>query len=336
MVAPRLATTFASGDPASVEAVSPVLDAISGPVGLHRRVRHRRAAEVHRQPAARGAHRGRRRGDGAGPAQRPGPGTGAADPEHSIASSAIWTAARPPDGRTPLVPRTRPRRHPASHPGADRRSRRPHSACPPRCSPPPRRSSTRPSPTGAATWTSPCVHDQVSGVRPRGPDDLVPGHLHRARAPKASASCAKTAPLVAPADLKRWATTMELLADWPAAEAGPARPGPRPTRPPSTTTRCSPPLRWPRKVICAGVNYRRHMREMGGEIPAGGWRPFFFLKAPTTSVIGPHDPIVIQFGGPRPVRLGGRTGRRHRYRGKRHFDRTGRGSRGRPTAWPTT
>ena len=54
-----------------------------------------------------------------------------------------------------------------------------------------------------------------------------------------------------------------------------------------------PPLRWPRKVICAGVNYRKHMREMGGEIPATGWRPFFFLKAPTTSVIGPRDPIVI-------------------------------------------
>lgn len=31
MVAPRLATTFASGDPASVETVRPVLDAISGP-----------------------------------------------------------------------------------------------------------------------------------------------------------------------------------------------------------------------------------------------------------------------------------------------------------------
>jgi L-threonate 2-dehydrogenase len=31
MVAPRLATTFASGDPASIEKVRPVLDAISGP-----------------------------------------------------------------------------------------------------------------------------------------------------------------------------------------------------------------------------------------------------------------------------------------------------------------
>jgi 2-keto-4-pentenoate hydratase/2-oxohepta-3-ene-1,7-dioic acid hydratase in catechol pathway len=35
------------------------------------------------------------------------------------------------------------------------------------------------------------------------------------------------------------------------------------------------------------------MREMGGEIPETGWRPFFFLKTPTTSVIGPRDPIVI-------------------------------------------
>ena len=54
------------------------------------------------------------------------------------------------------------------------------------------------------------------------------------------------------------------------------------------------PLHWPRKVLCAGVNYRRHMQEMGGEFPAEGWRPFFFLKAPTTSVIGPHDPIVVR------------------------------------------
>jgi 2-keto-4-pentenoate hydratase/2-oxohepta-3-ene-1,7-dioic acid hydratase in catechol pathway len=97
--------------------------------------------------------------------------------------------------------------------------------------------------------------------------------------------------LVAPADLKRWPGPLDLLEDWPAAEAvlrgldvGHA--------PVIEYDTLLPPLRWPRKVICAGVNYRKHMREMGGEIPAG-WRPFFFLKAPTTSVIGPRDPIVI-------------------------------------------
>ena len=99
--------------------------------------------------------------------------------------------------------------------------------------------------------------------------------------------------LVAPADLKRWATAMDLLADWPAAEPL-LRDLDIEDAPPVQADSLLAPLRWPRKVICAGVNYRRHMREMGGEVPADGWRPFFFLKAPTTSVIGPHDPIVVR------------------------------------------
>jgi 2-keto-4-pentenoate hydratase/2-oxohepta-3-ene-1,7-dioic acid hydratase in catechol pathway len=97
--------------------------------------------------------------------------------------------------------------------------------------------------------------------------------------------------LVAPADLKRWSSLMELLADWPAAE--PILRDLDLDAPSVTYDRLLAPLRYPRKVICAGVNYRRHMAEMGGQVPDHGWRPFFFLKAPTTSVIGPHDPIVI-------------------------------------------
>ena len=99
--------------------------------------------------------------------------------------------------------------------------------------------------------------------------------------------------LVAPTDLKRWASPLELIGDWTAAE-GVLRDLDVDSAPVVEYDALLAPLRWPRKVICAGVNYRRHMREMGGEIPAGGWRPFFFLKAPTTSVIGPHDPIVIK------------------------------------------
>jgi 2-keto-4-pentenoate hydratase/2-oxohepta-3-ene-1,7-dioic acid hydratase in catechol pathway len=98
--------------------------------------------------------------------------------------------------------------------------------------------------------------------------------------------------LVTPADLKRWSDPLELLEDWAAAESV--------LRDLDTQHASAveydallPPLQWPRKVICAGVNYRKHMREMGGEIPEAGWRPFFFLKAPTTSVIGPRDPIVV-------------------------------------------
>jgi 2-keto-4-pentenoate hydratase/2-oxohepta-3-ene-1,7-dioic acid hydratase in catechol pathway len=98
--------------------------------------------------------------------------------------------------------------------------------------------------------------------------------------------------LVGPADLKRWPGPLDLLEDWPAAEAV-LRDLDVDNAPVIEYDALLPPLQWPRKVICAGVNYRKHMREMGGEIPAAGWRPFFFLKAPTTSVIGPKDLIMI-------------------------------------------
>ena len=99
--------------------------------------------------------------------------------------------------------------------------------------------------------------------------------------------------LAAPPDLKRWASMLELLADWAQAEdilraieLGDA--------PVIGYDSLLAPVRWPRKVICAGVNYRRHIREMGGDIPGAGWTPYFFLKAPTTTVIGPADAIVVR------------------------------------------
>jgi len=98
--------------------------------------------------------------------------------------------------------------------------------------------------------------------------------------------------LVTPADLKRWSDPLELLEDLAAAESV-LRDLDTQHAPAVEYDALLPPLQWPRKVICAGVNYRKHMREMGGEIPEAGWRPFFFLKAPTTSVIGPRDPIVV-------------------------------------------
>jgi 2-keto-4-pentenoate hydratase/2-oxohepta-3-ene-1,7-dioic acid hydratase in catechol pathway len=88
--------------------------------------------------------------------------------------------------------------------------------------------------------------------------------------------------------LKRWTTMLDLLTEHPDLSTldidGPV----------AVHDELLAPLRWPRKVICAGVNYRKHVAEMGGEIPAEGWHPYFFLKAPTTSVIGPRDPIVIR------------------------------------------
>jgi 2-keto-4-pentenoate hydratase/2-oxohepta-3-ene-1,7-dioic acid hydratase in catechol pathway len=44
----------------------------------------------------------------------------------------------------------------------------------------------------------------------------------------------------------------------------------------------------PSKVICLGLNYRRHAEEMKHELPK---KPIIFIK-PSTSVIGPHDAIA--------------------------------------------
>jgi 2-keto-4-pentenoate hydratase/2-oxohepta-3-ene-1,7-dioic acid hydratase in catechol pathway len=98
--------------------------------------------------------------------------------------------------------------------------------------------------------------------------------------------------LVTPTDLKRWSSPLDLLEHWAVAETV-LRDLDIRNAPAVEYDALLPPLQWPRKVICAGVNYRKHMREMGGQIPETGWRPFFFLKAPTTSIIGPTDPIVI-------------------------------------------
>jgi 2-keto-4-pentenoate hydratase/2-oxohepta-3-ene-1,7-dioic acid hydratase in catechol pathway len=98
--------------------------------------------------------------------------------------------------------------------------------------------------------------------------------------------------VVAPGDLKRWTTMLELLDDWAQAEDV-LRGLDVDDAPVVDHDGLLAPLRWPRKVICAGVNYRRHIREMGGELPATGWKPFFFLKPPTTTVIGPADAISL-------------------------------------------
>src|SRR6266508_2051589 len=102
--------------------------------------------------------------------------------------------------------------------------------------------------------------------------------------------------LVAPPDRKRWTTTLDVLEDWAHAEPV-LRAIDVEDAPVIDYDRLLAPLRWPRKVICAGVNYRRHVREMGGEIPPDGWKPFFFLKPPTTTVIGPADAITVRAPG---------------------------------------
>lgn len=51
------------------------------------------------------------------------------------------------------------------------------------------------------------------------------------------------------------------------------------------------PLTYPRKVLCAGANYYDHAAEMGTARPDPTTEPFFFLKAPSTTIVGP-DAVV--------------------------------------------
>ena len=106
------------------------------------------------------------------------------------------------------------------------------------------------------------------------------------------AALREDATLVAPPDLKRWTTMLDLVEDWRQAEEV-LRAIEIDDAPVIEYDTLLTPLRWPRKVVCAGVNYRRHVREMGGELPGEGWKPFFFLRPPTTTVIGPSDPITV-------------------------------------------
>ncbi|MFT4229848.1 MAG: fumarylacetoacetate hydrolase family protein [Microbacterium sp.] len=57
--------------------------------------------------------------------------------------------------------------------------------------------------------------------------------------------------------------------------------------------RLAPPITYPRKVLCAGANYYDHAAEMGATRPDPAAEPFFFLKPPTTAIVGPGDTVVV-------------------------------------------
>ena len=101
-----------------------------------------------------------------------------------------------------------------------------------------------------------------------------------------------TGTVVAPTELKQWSGMLELFDDW-ATAAGVLEGLDLALAPVVGEAELLAPIRYPRKVLCAGINYRKHIREMGGLEPGDSWRPFFFMKPPTTTVLGPADPIVL-------------------------------------------
>ena len=57
------------------------------------------------------------------------------------------------------------------------------------------------------------------------------------------------------------------------------------------------PLTYPNKLICAGANYYDHAEEMGAARPDPDAEPFFFLKSPTTTLVGPAAQVPINTDG---------------------------------------
>jgi 2-keto-4-pentenoate hydratase/2-oxohepta-3-ene-1,7-dioic acid hydratase in catechol pathway len=55
------------------------------------------------------------------------------------------------------------------------------------------------------------------------------------------------------------------------------------------------PLRYPRKILCAGAKYWSHLREMGGSLDQGALEDPSFFLLPATSIVGHGggDPIEI-------------------------------------------
>ncbi|MBC8084556.1 MAG: fumarylacetoacetate hydrolase family protein [Hymenobacter sp.] len=53
--------------------------------------------------------------------------------------------------------------------------------------------------------------------------------------------------------------------------------------------RLGPPVARPSKIVCVGLNYTDHAREIGAAPPT---EPVLFLKS-TTALVGPHDDIII-------------------------------------------
>ena len=87
-------------------------------------------------------------------------------------------------------------------------------------------------------------------------------------------------------------TLLELLQDWPTV-SGQVRTIEVADLPPADAVRLLAPIRFPHKVVCAGANYFAHLAEMKVDRPDPVGAPYFFLKPPTTTVIGPDDPIVL-------------------------------------------
>jgi 2-keto-4-pentenoate hydratase/2-oxohepta-3-ene-1,7-dioic acid hydratase in catechol pathway len=95
------------------------------------------------------------------------------------------------------------------------------------------------------------------------------------------------------------APAVDLLVDWRRSFAA-LRKLRRPPRPiAAARAKLLTPLRYPRKLFCTGANYADHLEEMNAahlarKVP--GAPPFFFMKPPSTTLVGPGATVRIPQG----------------------------------------
>jgi 2-keto-4-pentenoate hydratase/2-oxohepta-3-ene-1,7-dioic acid hydratase in catechol pathway len=98
------------------------------------------------------------------------------------------------------------------------------------------------------------------------------------------------------------ATTLSILADWPAANERLTKAAGSPgTGMPLTSTKLLAPILWPSAVFCAGANYSDHAAEMARannrppepDPHALGLKPWHFLKAGRSTLAADGDTIRI-------------------------------------------
>lgn len=97
--------------------------------------------------------------------------------------------------------------------------------------------------------------------------------------------------LVAPPELAAYPGVLEVMRDWDSA-ARALRSASLDKAPVVERYTLDLPLRYPRKVLCSGPNYVDHLAEMGESFGAE-WRPYFFLKPPTTALVMDGAPVLI-------------------------------------------
>ena len=95
------------------------------------------------------------------------------------------------------------------------------------------------------------------------------------------------------------ANAMDLFPDWNKSLSLLQRFRKRGKPIPASKAKLLTPLRFPRKLFCVGANYKDHLEEMNAgplarKVP--GVPPFFFMKPPSTTLVGPGRTVRIPQG----------------------------------------